>query len=103
VSFSASKKIVYMRHRHFLLKGHRYHLRKMDKYFDNIDELHSTAPSGNNKGQRVFEIVIKIKFVFGKKTKDRKTRKAVKPIVRATFKKKSIFFQYLPYWKELDM
>jgi hypothetical protein len=72
----------------------------MDKYFDNIDELHSTAPSGNNKGQRVFEIVIKIKFVFGKKTKDRKTRKAVKPIVRATFKKKSIFFQYLPYWKE---
>jgi hypothetical protein len=28
VSFSSSKKIVYMRHRHFLLKGHRYHMRK---------------------------------------------------------------------------
>jgi hypothetical protein len=54
MSLSASKKIVYMRRRHFLLEGHRYHMQKMDKYFDNNDELHSTAPSGNNKGQRVF-------------------------------------------------
>jgi hypothetical protein len=53
VSISASKKIVYMRHKCFLLIGHRYHMRKMDKYFDNNDELHSTAPSDNNKGQRV--------------------------------------------------
>jgi hypothetical protein len=44
----------------------------MDKYFNNNDELHYSAPSGNNKGQRVFEIVSKIKFVFGKKTKDGK-------------------------------
>jgi hypothetical protein len=44
----------------------------MDKYFDNNDELHCTAPSGNNKGQRVFEIVRKIIFVFEKKTKDGK-------------------------------
>jgi hypothetical protein len=51
----------------------------MDKYFDNNDELHSTAPLGNNKGQRVFEIVRNIKFVFGKNTKDRKTRKDTKP------------------------
>jgi hypothetical protein len=44
----------------------------MDNYFDNNDELHSTAPSSNNKGQRVFEIVRNIKFVFEKKTKDGK-------------------------------
>jgi hypothetical protein len=68
MSLSASKKIVYMRRRHFLLEGHRYHMQKMDKYFDNNDELHSTAPSGNNKGQRVFYIVRNMKFVFGKKT-----------------------------------
>ena len=62
MSLTTSKKIVYMRHKHFLLEGHRYRMRKMDKYFDNNDELHSTAPSGNNKGQRVFEIVRNIKL-----------------------------------------
>jgi hypothetical protein len=55
VSLFASKKIVYMRHKRFLLKGHRYHMRKMDKYFDNNDELHSTSPSGNNNEQRVLK------------------------------------------------
>jgi hypothetical protein len=75
----------------------------MDKYFDNNGEPHSTAPSGNNKGQRVFEIVRNIKFVFEKKTKDGKIKKDVKPALGATFNKKSIFFKYLPYWKELDV
>jgi hypothetical protein len=102
VSLSASNKIVYMNHIRFLLEGHRYHMRKMDKYFDNNDELHSTTPSGNNKGQRVFEIVRNIDF-FGKKTKDIKTRKDTKPAPRDTFKKKSIFFKYLPCRKELDV
>jgi hypothetical protein len=103
VSLTASKKIVYMRHRLFLLEGHRYRMRKMDKYFDNNGELHSTSPSGNNRGHRVFEIVRNIKFVFGKKTKYGKTRKDVKPAAGAIFKKKYIFFEYLPYWKELDV
>jgi hypothetical protein len=49
-------------------------MQKMDKYFDNNGELHSTPPSGNNRGHRVFEIVKNINFVFGKKTKDGKTR-----------------------------
>jgi hypothetical protein len=79
VSLTASKKIMYMRHIHFLLEGHRFRMRKMDKYFDNNGELHSTAPSGNNRGHKVFEIVRNIKFVFGKKTKDEKTRKDAKP------------------------
>jgi hypothetical protein len=42
-------------------------------------------------------------FVFGKKTKDEKSRKDVKPTQGATFKKKSIFFEYLSYWPELDV
>jgi hypothetical protein len=89
-----------MRHKRFLLKGHKYHMQKMDKYFDNNDELYSTAPSRNNKGHRVFERVKILKFVFGKNTTDRKTRKDAKPALGAT-SKKSIFFEYLPYWKEL--
>jgi hypothetical protein len=72
----------------------------MDKYFDNNVELQSTAPLGNSKGKRVFNIVSKLKFVFGKKTKDRKLRNDVKPTLGASFKKKSIFFKYLSYWPE---
>jgi hypothetical protein len=74
----------------------------MDKYFDNNIKLQSTAPLGNSKGKRVFNIVSKLKFVFGKKTKEGKPRKDVKPTQGATFKKKSIFFEYLSYWPELD-
>jgi hypothetical protein len=42
VSLTTSK-IVYMRHIRFLLEIYRYHMRKMDNYFDNNGELHSTA------------------------------------------------------------
>jgi Fe-S cluster biosynthesis and repair protein YggX len=87
MSLTASKKIVYMRHRRFLSKGHRYRQKKMDKYFDNNVELQSTAPLGNSKGKRVFNIVSKLKFIFGKKTKDGKQRKDVKPTPGATLKK----------------
>jgi hypothetical protein len=65
----------------------------MDKYFDNNDELHCTAPSGNNKGQRVLEIVRNSKFVFGNKTKDRKTRKDTKPALGTTFKNEVYFLR----------
>jgi len=79
VFLAASNKLVYMRHRHFLPRGHRYRLKRMDKYFDNRDEAKSTPPSGTSVGKRVFEIVRKITFVFGKKTKDGRKRKDVKP------------------------
>jgi response regulator of citrate/malate metabolism len=52
MSLTASKKIVYMRHRRFLSKGHRYRQKKMDKYFNNNVELQSTAPLGNSKGKK---------------------------------------------------
>jgi len=67
------------------------------KYFDYNDERNSDAPLGNSKGQRGFKIVSNIKFVFGKKTKDGKTRKDVKSTPEVTFKKESIFVEYLPY------
>ena len=69
----------------------------MYKYFDYNDERNLDAPLGNSKGQRVFKIMSNFKFVFRKKTKDRKTRKDVKSTPGATFKKKSVFFEYLPY------
>jgi len=50
VSLNASKKIVYMRHRCFLSKGHKYHLKNMDKYFHYNDERNLDAPLGNSKG-----------------------------------------------------
>jgi hypothetical protein len=43
MSLTASKKIVYMRHKCFLSKGHRYRQKKMDKYLDNNFELQSTV------------------------------------------------------------
>ena len=65
-------------------------MRKMDKYFDNNGELHSTATSGNNKGHRVFEIVRNIKFVFGKKTKDGKQGRMSNQL-RGLYSRKSLF------------
>jgi hypothetical protein len=48
MSLYASKKIVYMRHKCFLPKIHMYCLQKIDKYFENNDELHSTTLSSNS-------------------------------------------------------
>jgi hypothetical protein len=67
---AASNKLVYMRHRRFLPKRHKYRKIEMNQYFDKRDETKSTAPSGTSVGKRVFLIVNKINFVFGKKTKD---------------------------------
>jgi len=103
MSLPASKKIVYMRHSRWLSAGHKYRLQKMNKYFDNIDESKSTAPSSCRKGHIVYKIVENVKFVFGKQTKDGKPRKIVKANKGDTFKKKSIFFKYLSYWKDLDV
>jgi len=75
VFLDASKKLVYMRHKYFLSKGHRYRLKKMDKYFDNNDELHFTALLGNNKGQRVFLNSQQNQIYFWKEDKRGKTKK----------------------------
>jgi hypothetical protein len=49
---NASKKLVYMRHRRFLSKKHRYRASLMNKYFDNQEEheLHETKRT--NYGQK---------------------------------------------------
>ena len=41
---NASKKMVYMRHRRFLIKKHRYQNPTMNRYFDNQDEPQIDEP-----------------------------------------------------------
>jgi hypothetical protein len=94
VYLTAFNKLVYMRHRNFLPRGHKYQLKRMDKYFDNRDESKSTTPSCTSTGKRVFLIVSEVTFVFGKKIKDGKKRKDAKASKGDTFKKMSIFFKY---------
>jgi hypothetical protein len=63
----------------------------LDTYFENIDELKSTAPSNTSKGKRVFKIVSDVNFGFGNKTEDEKKRNDAMPLKGDTFKKMSIF------------
>src|SRR5438034_1830090 len=104
-----------MRSRRFLPPSHRY--RKMRKEFD-VTEEKGRAPK-HLDDKVVFELVKNIRVVFGKKVakgkestkKRKKTTESDDQIKEmghheedATgFKKLSIFFKYLPYWKDLDI
>jgi hypothetical protein len=50
----------------------------------------------------VFEMVKNIKVVFGKGTIEGQNRKKTSTLTDIPFKKQSIFFKYLPYWKDLQ-
>jgi hypothetical protein len=90
----------------------------MDQFFDNQAEPQIDKPEKMSYGQKVFDVVKGINVEFRKKKKDledgTKTRKKrkwgkmeeeeakhVAPTV--PFKKQSCFFNYLSYWKVLDM
>ena len=47
---NASKKMVYMRHRRFLIKKHRYRAATMNTYFDNQDEPQINEPERTRYG-----------------------------------------------------
>jgi hypothetical protein len=65
----SSKKLVFMGHRQFLMKQHKY--RKMKEEFNN--ELESEGARKPYSGKLVFEIVKNIHVVFGKgKTKEKR-------------------------------
>jgi hypothetical protein len=114
---NASKKLVYMGHRRFLNKNHRYRHPSMNQFFDNQVEPQVDEPVKTSYWQKVFDMVKGINIEFGKKkkvevegTKTRNKRKQgnmeeeeeqpVKHVV--PFKKQLCFFMYLLYWKELD-
>ncbi|XP_066159855.1 uncharacterized protein [Oryza sativa Japonica Group] len=115
-----SNKLVYMRHRRFLLTNHTY--RKMKAEFDGTEET-DPAPKPTT-GEKVCAMTEKIVCEFGKVTKKpskgtkrKKPEKTTKPEdckkqddsskpddkLPPPFKKHSIFFKYLPYWKDLEI
>jgi hypothetical protein len=94
----SSRKLVYMRHRRFLPRKHKY--RKMKSHFDNTIKKDS-APK-KYTGKLVFEMVKNIEVVFGKGTVKGQNRKKTPTPTDIPFKKQSIIFKYLPYWKDLQ-
>jgi len=94
---NASNKMVYMRHRRFLIKKHRYRAAMMNKYFDDQNETQIDEPKRTRYGQKVFDMVQGIDIEFGKKKKEedgtttRKKRKRGKmeepPVNPIPFKK----------------
>jgi hypothetical protein len=72
----------------------------MKMHFDNTVEKDSALKQYTRK--LVFEIVKNIKVVFRKGTVKRQKRKKTPTLTDIPFKKQSIFFKYLPYWKDLQ-
>jgi hypothetical protein len=72
----------------------------MKRYFDNTVKKDS-APKWYTE-KLLFEIVKNIQVVFGKGTVKGHKRKKTSTLTDMPFKKQSIFFKYLPYWKDLE-
>jgi hypothetical protein len=51
----------------------------------------------------VFKIIKNFNVVFGKPVKEKKRKKNEKTPKDSSFKKQSIFFRYVPYWKEFEI
>jgi len=61
---NASKKMVYMRHRRFLVRKHRYRTSTMNNYFDNKNEPQIDEPEKTRYGEKVFDMVKGIEVEF---------------------------------------
>jgi hypothetical protein len=97
VYLPSSKKLVFMRQQRFLERKHKY--RKMKRHFNNTVEKDS-APK-RYTGKLLFEMVKNIQVVFGKGTVKGQKRNKTSTSTDMPFKEQSIFFKYLPYWKDL--
>src|ERR1041384_6346273 len=94
-----SRKLVYMRHRRFLSQDHKYR-RIKNRFTTTVEE--DIAPE-RCTGKLMFEMVKNINVVLGKGKIMGKKRKKTKVSREVAFKKQSIFFKYLPYWKDLEI
>ena len=102
VYLDASKKIIYLRYKHFLKTNHKYHNKIYFRYYDNTPE-NEPPPERHQNGQHMFEMVKNIRVVLGKKNPDGTKKDRSTPLVAGLpFKKQSIFFQYMPYWPYLE-
>jgi hypothetical protein len=91
--------LVSMWHRRFLPCKHKYS-RWRTRFNGTIKN--EEAPKYRD-GKFVFEMINNINVVFGKPVKGKKRKKNEKAPVDPPFKKQSIFFRYLPYWKEFEI
>jgi hypothetical protein len=89
VYFPSPRKLVFMRHRLFLERKHKY--RKMKRHFDNTVEKDS-APKRYTE-IFLFEMVKNIQVVFGKGTVNEHNRKKTPTSTGIPFNKQSIFFK----------
>ena len=94
-------KIMFMWHRHFLLKTHKY--RRIKDFFDGTNENDFTPQPATYK--IVFEMCEKVKFKLSKKSlgcvdnsKRGKKQAKTTDVADVLFNKISIFFKYLSYW-----
>ncbi|WVZ58128.1 hypothetical protein U9M48_008432 [Paspalum notatum var. saurae] len=92
-----SRKVVYTKYRRFLVQGHRYRKKQFNNHFDGKYKK-ASAPKRRHDSKHVFDMVRKINYCYGKKIKRTKP-----PIEGVPFKKQSILFKYLPYWKDLEV
>ena len=96
VYLDASKKIVYLRNRCFLKTSHKYRSKLFFIFYDN-------APKRRHNGEHVYRMVKNIHVFYRKKNPDGTNRdRSTPPVEGVPFKKQSIFFQYLPYWPDLE-
>jgi hypothetical protein len=95
----SSSKLVYMRHRRFLPCKHKY--RQWRTRFDGT--IKNEEALKHRDGKIVFEMTKNINIVFRKPVKGKKRKKNEKAPKDSPFKKQSIFFGYLPYWKEFEI
>jgi hypothetical protein len=103
VFLDGSKKVVYIRNRRFLKIGHKYRSKLYLRYYGNIEE-NEPPPKRHHNGEHVYKMVKNIRIIYGKKRSDGTIRdRSTPPIGGVPFKKQSIFFQYLPYWPELEV
>jgi hypothetical protein len=83
VYLPSSRKLVFMRHRRFLQRKHKY--RKMKRYFDNTVEKDS-VPKWYT-GKLLFEVVKNIQVIFEKGTLKGQKRKKTPTSIDMPFKK----------------
>jgi hypothetical protein len=108
VYLKGSQKTVYMGHRRWLVRTHKYS--KMADSFDGKIEKDSFSPQPGT-GKTIFEMYQMVKFKLGNKAKgdvgdnSKRGRKEAETTENTDvpFKKMSIFFKYLPYWKDLTV
>jgi hypothetical protein len=72
----------------------------MKRHFDNTVEKDSAPKRYTRK--LIFQMVKNIQVVFGKGIVKGQKRKKTPTLTDMPFKKQSIFFKYLPYWKDLE-